>query len=360
MGSFNTTCFASNQTIAPDDECVIVPIIQQAGYRPVEVRSGATSHSLYGITASTCHPDAFWSPVGGFVEGRYRDYGQFELSNTATNRLSVLGFIGWLRDTAATTQAGENECHDLPFDLAGFLAQEAPLLLQLLRPTTTGDESLVDSDAFFAQLVKAWDYIWDVASEHRLFAATDSGVLRPVQFSVMHKAACDGLISIVEARRSWDGHPLDRRSFFERALAQFDASDSAFDERLRKATEGAPDEHERLERVRIFFKVTKFSDALARMGSAAGMSMLGEQETFHQLLPAYAAGDLSAQDLFEALRPLLNRRYVLAGLDVLNLRFSPQVYADQDYSNEMGGLYADFVQATRIAIDRTLRERHGG
>lgn len=358
MGSFNTTCFASNQTIAPSDECVIVPIVQQAGYQPVEVSAGETSHSLYGITASTCHPDAFWSPAGGFVEGRYHDYGQFELSDTPANRFSVLGFIGWLLNTAATTQAGQNECHDLPFDLPGFLAQEAPLLQQLLRPTTTGDAAIVDGDAFFAQLVKTWGYIWEVASEHRLFAKTASGVLRPVQFSVMHKAACDELIRVVEARHSWDGQPLDRRSFFERALAQFDASDAAFDERIRKATADAPDARERFEQVRIFFKVTKFSDALARMGSSAGMNLPEEQETFHALLPAYAAGDLTAQDLFEALRPLLDRRYVLAGLDVLNLRFAPQVYADQDYSNETGGLYADFVQATRTAVDRTLRARH--
>lgn len=37
MGSFNTTCFVTQQTISTEDRAVIFPIIQKSTYNPVEL-----------------------------------------------------------------------------------------------------------------------------------------------------------------------------------------------------------------------------------------------------------------------------------------------------------------------------------
>ncbi len=48
MGSFNTTCLVSQQTIVPYAQCVIIPIQQQSTFNPVSL----TGLDLFNIRLS--------------------------------------------------------------------------------------------------------------------------------------------------------------------------------------------------------------------------------------------------------------------------------------------------------------------
>lgn len=54
MGSFNTSCMVSQQTIVPHAHAVILPISQQATYNPVELIKGGKELSQYGFAHTSC------------------------------------------------------------------------------------------------------------------------------------------------------------------------------------------------------------------------------------------------------------------------------------------------------------------
>lgn len=71
MGSFNTKCFASNQTISPGDKALLFPIRSQQGflYSPIEIKvrapaqmDGTIIEKVQSPTTdnSLCYPNAMF------------------------------------------------------------------------------------------------------------------------------------------------------------------------------------------------------------------------------------------------------------------------------------------------------------
>lgn len=351
MGSFNTTCFASGQTIAPGDKCFILPIRQQSGYRAVEVEVEDEKQDCWGISAATCYPNAFWNPAGAFLEAVYDDYGRVELEQTPLNRRRLFNFILSLANSAAVVQWGENKCHDVPFNLPEFLEKEAPLVNSVRTKTRTEKFDEIELEALFAELVHTWNYIFDVAAEHRLFVGKHyNKVVRPVQFAIMHEASYNNLIKMCDSQTNWSDESLAQRSFLERAIKAT--------KEYEVAAVNEPGVDEELKKLAAVMRNMHFNDALRRIGEFSSMPYPGEHEEIASAMKKCGSNLDDVDSLFESLKPVLDARYVMMGLDIINVKISPMVYASQDYDNEIGRAYAKFIRATSATVSKSRKDRY--
>ena len=122
MGSFNTTCFATQQTISEGNTCYVLPIKQNSGYNGVSLTKGEKTAVGSAVASSTCYSDCFWQPFGGFIKATYADYGQVEIDFTdEENKNKVNALFKELNKSVFVTLAGENPSHDVPFNISNCI-----------------------------------------------------------------------------------------------------------------------------------------------------------------------------------------------------------------------------------------------
>lgn len=364
MGSFNTTCFASGQTIASHDKARVMAVIQQSTFRAVEMALGDRQETHFGIANSTCYPNCFWNPVTPFLPAVYDDYGTFKLTlDTPQQRQQVLSFYLFLLRRGAKVQAGENKSHDIAVDLAEFIKQEAPALIPVLD---AGRRFLdeVNGDAFGLEqeIQEVWEFLTSAVHESRLFAVNYNQVLRPVTFAVMHEAAYRRLVATVEATTTWQKESNALEPFVRRAVASSLEACERVNEKKADAealsklsTEDAKKVLEERRRMGEFFLAENLSGQLQRAGGSEGaqFSRIQLSDIVREHAGQLLAGDVS-QAFLDAVRPYMEDLYAYGALEYLNLRISPMVYAGQDYSNGIGKAYARFVQGV---CDEVTAER---
>jgi hypothetical protein len=319
---------------------MVLPIRQKSGYDLIDMQFRGERHQQPKLASTSCYPSCFWRPVSLWVEAEYYDYGRVTLRDTQCNRQRVVDFLTYCLANTATVTQGDNQYHDLPYDLTAFMAKETPELAAWLTNTTTSS----DADHLWGQAVQAWDYIWEVASKYRLFGVTENdGNLRPVQFALMHRAAYDELVTQAEGQRYFDNPHMKMREVFDRALTK------AKDRIGNKLPSEAHD--------RWYFNHA-FMDELRYIGYFEGMSYPGEEGGMAVYLDAHLNGKINVESLYDQLKPWFEARYVTSGLEALNLKFLPMVYAGQDYANEIGRNYARFVRGTSAVINKARRQRY--
>lgn len=348
MGSFNTSCFVSRQTIATGDACKVMPISQARTYREVELTHGDRAVRAYGHTHSTCYPTCFWEPASGFFDAVYDDYGKFTLSDTDNNRDLLVQFLGEALRHVPNVALGENTSHDIPCDLRGFMASNTPRLLACYGKQAAAPAETADPDLLWPEAVQCWDYLWEVAREARLFWSDYSGVLRPMGFAVMHQTAFDELVAMTNAWVGYGGESYEMRVFFQRALDDVKAWAVKREEK-RLATQPLEERNARLE---SYFAFDKLRNAMERVGGNVRIPYASDYSQFDEVYDDYSNGKLSDDALFELVKPSLELRYACSGLESLNLHFEPMVYAGQDYSNEVGVSYAKLVQSVARKVTR--------
>ena len=365
MGSFNTTCFASNQTIAPGDRCYILPIIQSHTSRPVDIKLGDKEFQCYGSANQTCYPDSFWRPFGGFIKAKYDDGGSVELLDTPVNRQRLVHFFLQLANRAAAIPQGKNRYHDVPFEFASFLETNAPELDKLIKYVRGEDVEgtpSITAPALFAELEAAWGYAADAISEFRLFASDREKYPFQVQLTVMHETAFNNLIAFVEGEKNIKGESLTQRSFFDRNIGAHLESLKESIVKLHEALKDDLPDDKRKELLSLLLEGVQRSELLLDGGLCRMAELNGNAhpaETFETAAPLsrYTSGKTTLDEFFEELKPSLNSRYVLAALELLNVHISPMIYASQDYSNSIGKEYARFVSATRAVVDEQRKNR---
>ncbi len=357
MGSFNTACFVSRQTIASGDACMVTPIMMQSTYRPVELTYGEETSQQYGPCSSTCYPTRFWKPVGSFFEAEYDDYGRVTLTDSKVNRFRLKEFIREALQMTPVVAQGENQYHDVAYDLVKFMTEKAPALLAYLTAKRGEELPAYDGDLFFAQGVACWEYIYEVAQEQRMFWRDYKGVMRPMNFAIMHRAAFDGLVAMTNAWVGWDKESYEMRTFFDRALGEAKQRMAELD----AEAEGASDMNEKQRKhMRKYFAFDRFREAMRRVGGSEGSSYPSEHVVYMEASDAYLDGKLTDDQLFDIMKPWLEIRYACSGLEALNLHFEPIVYASQDYSNEIGDSYAKFVAKVNAQVTRGRNVHHYG
>jgi len=348
MGSFNMSCFASQQTIAPGDLCRVLPIVQKSSYEDILVSKGNQKHAVLGHTHSTCYYDSFWSPIGNFIAAKYDDYGCIELQLDEMARHYLVGLFNEIRQRGWSTEQGDNEHHDLGFDFATFLANEAPGMVPVLDGAESTNGWLHGTqDAEFAL---CWDYIWKVAQKHRLFMSDYKGRPRVFDFALIHEDAYAELVETESQGTDWDGMPLQPEAVLRAALG---SARTLAGERVAKMDSGLPD-------MGGWFMGDRIREKLSR-ADGVGHSIGGPTSSLvSQLCEACWKKELSDVEFIDRCLPLLKDRYALAGLTRLNLRITPAVSAGQDYDNSEGRAYAKFVEKVSSAVTRgRLLEMYG-
>lgn len=340
MGSFCVTCGVSGQVIADDDRCVAIPIIQQSTFEPVKVTFNGETHSLFGIASDTCYPNCFWEPAGAFVTGVYADYGRINPDDTPANRRAMVEFFMDMLK-APVVEEGSNDCHDLPFDMRKLVEEHAPELAKKLK-AMRHREHLDTSQLAFDELEALWEDIWEVADEHRLFASDTVGHVRPMQFALFHGHAFDALVKMAENSKTYRGEPYELGQFLARLLDE-----------LASKSDGAGDE------TLYFVRGQMLAQLNLGLTDSVHAMLLAFNQEHENLLDRHLERELSREDFVEALRPSMNGVYAVKAMHMLNLRFSPVVYAGQDYSNELGQSLVKFIAGVSEKVTADCRSRYG-
>lgn len=350
MGSFNISCGTSGQVIAPGEKCWAIPVIQESTFSPVVMEYLNEEISLYGIANSICNPGCFWRPMTGFVSGTYADYGYIQPEDTPTNRRAMAEFFNTLYRSAPTVFLGENTVHDLAFNIKGFMVEKAPVLAKSLAGLPS--YSRIPSDALvFSELDAVWQYVWDVARESRLFCADRSRHVRPVQFCAMHHVTVNHLTGLANKQSNWDGQAYELGAYLRSVLEKMDVNI-----RLLKAYESLPEAT--VMASQKFFILERIRESLKLGMTDSVHDLLFPFMTDHlDFLERHLVKGMSFDELVEALRPTLTGIYVLAGMDALNLKFSPIVYAGQDYDNSQGKALAKFISTVSKEISKERDKR---
>lgn len=335
MGSFNTACMVSQQVIVPGAEAVILPIHQQATYRPVELVKDNKEISQYGFAHTTCYPTAFWGYSGPIIRGKYYDYGCFEIFNIEENRINMISFFNHLFSDSFITKEGENKCHDVSFNMSS-----------LYNPK---------KEYSFEELQDIWNKIWEVSQENRLFVSDYQGHPRNLQFAVMHRAAADYLIDYVNKANSYEDISYEQKTYFKHYIqGQLDRMIKVFENKKELGD--------------------TFSFFASQLTSLSGYR-LGEQEGCHISyyydnweLVMNAVDDFRAKNedlsklsdelietLFDLFKSQIDHRYIQVGLNWLNIKLSPMVYASQDYDNSTGKSYAKMIRSVGAQINKEIK-----
>ena len=337
MGSFNTSCFVSRQTIAPRDPVIIIPIAQQKSFNPITFSHNEKNFQQFSFANSGCYPTRFWTPVGPFFHATYDDYGRVAIDNTPLNLYKLLIFIQSCLQNLPHVVNGPNKAHDIPLNLPCYLSEKTPELLSFLQSAPT---FYAPPPALFDQAHACWDYIYEVAQEYRAFWFDDSPTPRPLSYAICHLHAYTELIELTNSSATWSGTSNEMRTRF----------DQAFDS-LQTAPASAPSHLRTFHSMRSLEKLFNFAQ---HEGSWYPGEDIATDDILNLCNP-----DLPAPDyLFELIKPWLEPHYACAALLRLNIHFEPIVSASQDYSNEIGSVYAFFVAkvSSNINTDRKISQ----
>ena len=334
MGSFNMTCAASQQTIAPRDPCHVLGLLLSVDSSPINVTKDDVTQDVYGVAHKTCHYDGFWRPVGNFIEAQYDDYGCVAISLDNGNRDKVAFLFHTLLERGWVTKQGDNQYHDLPFDLHAFIKEASPEFYAMLN---VGGRIESVPATFDDVIVKCWEYMWDATRAGRVFLNDYMGIARPFEFTIVQKAAYNALADISAMNTDWHGVSLELDSYLrhilDKAVAALD-EDCADWELANKLREGI-----------------RFAD-----GVGYPMWELGESQ-LRFLAHDLATGAKTKEEVFAILRPLVKDRYALGGYTALNLRLTPAATASQDYHNQVGRDYSEFIGKVSTEVSRMRLER---
>lgn len=340
MGSFNTTCFASNQTIAEHDKARILPIYRQRTFNKIQMQYDGAQFALFGPASSTCYPDCFWAAQGPFFSGTYDDYGRFVLTPDARQWQQLRSFFKDVLQNCPEVKEGENSSHDIPFNFSAFLQEKAPLVHELCVGREDMPQELCEE--LEEQFLASWSYLWSVAQEQRLFYMDHSDEPTPLQFAVMHEDTYQLLLARATSGTNYRGESRAPQAYVRRTL-----------ESAKSAAQKFKDTPERA----LFLYDHHLSACASRLTNmnrhGFDATLSGERwRDLEQLL----AGALSEDDFVEKVAQQLSDTYVMAALDALNLKLSPMVYAGQDYHNETGQAYAEFIAQVSASVTRSRME----
>lgn len=334
MGSFNTSCMVSQQTIVPGAHAVILPISQQATYNPVELVKNGKELSQYGFAHTSCYPTAFWGYAGPMIRGEYDDYGRFELFDTPENQNNLVSFFNTLLKDAFTTKQGENQYHDHAFDI----------------------HAIYDSkkEYSFEELVAIWEKVWDVSQENRLFASDYKGHPRNLQFGVVHQAAADHLINSVEKSKSYSGQSYEQKTYFADYVQNY----------FKRTIEILDSMPEMNGNKMTFFAIQLASLSNYRLGEQEGCYLSHHYDSYKEVIEIIKAADITGQELpsetvdalFEVFEAQIQHRYLHVGLDSFNIKLSPMVYASQDYDNSMGKSFAKMIKTVSAQVNKQIKD----
>ncbi|HDR9105352.1 hypothetical protein [Paraburkholderia sp. A3RO-2L] len=333
MGSFNIKCFASNQVIAEQEKCRVAVILQKARFTPLTVRHGEHESTQLGTTNRCGATDAWWSPVTTFMTGQYTGYSKVGLDSTPENQLALANFFNGLYRSGATVR--DNEKQTTVFDFQALVKKHAPKLHALLSLQTRFYDCIKPDQLDMSEAMTLWDVLQDAIIEDCAYMANGNQDVRPVKLAALHEATFHQLVKTAEASESFWGRRYAREVYFAEAFAGL-------------ASELADVEDE----MKRFVRKDHFRDALRfdTDGKVLRPTTWAFRDAIDGAIDAVADNGVPVSHFLAACAYPLDALYALLGLEQLNIQFCPLTYAGQDYSNEVGKQYADFVTAVSATV----------
>lgn len=341
MGSFNTTCFASMQTIVPETETYIFPIQQETTYNKVKISKENKVFKQFGPSHSTTSPTAFWSYCGPLIKGKYDDYGRFILNDDEQNQINLEDFFFQLSSKIFVTHEGENTSHDLPLNFSTLYSNEKTYS--------------------FNELVKIWNSLWEVSQEQRLFVADYDGNPCSLNFAVMAKRTADYLINYKNNQTDWKENSIDMKtvyfSFIEPTLNKIEK----IIQELKEITDKTAQEHKK---IFLDFAIMDMANMRNLRINDDHISTYYNLENISEIVKEHIGEDgledidILKNKLFNESLPVLEHIYLNSALSDLNIKLIPNYYADQDYHNEMGDLYKNMIIAVNKEIKKDIKEKY--
>lgn len=340
MGSFNTACFVTRQTITPGDEVVIIPIVQSTNNRPITIVNTKTQEEMQVFSSfqSTCYPTGFWQYYGLFIKGTYYDYGRFEISKDPDNVRRLKNLLISLSDDMFLSKRGENKYHDLGMD-----------------PPSV-DESSSDE-----KVLEEWDTLYDGIFEGRVFTKTYFG--NPAQFSVavMLKITYDELINMARKETLYNGIKCTVDELCVEAINEQLSTLRTYYNCLIDANA------ENVGFAMLPIITSAPSRALAGLG-AIGLKDFYTAHLYEQsnVLESEIADLVSSPGKCTVVPP--NIKHLISwqvenlivnlSLSLMEIRIEPTYYTGQDYDNTNGKKFKKLVSTVCAAHNKALNARY--
>lgn len=345
MGSFNTTCVISHQTIKSKDEVYIFPIFQSSSYEEIEFQyedyqNNIIKEKQYSYANTSCYATAFWDNAGPIIEGSYYDYGQFNLTNSENNIKNIQILFNILYENSAETLEGENKSHDIVFNMKN-----------LYNPK---------EHYSFEALSDIWSQMYEALQENRIFIKDNSNKYRPFAVTACHKAAGEYFVNQYKDLKAL-------------AVTEFNKSYQIVSKYLNYLT-GDGVNPQLLDMVNDSLSwplqsMLGLKDLHFSQGSAQSLEYK-YQRSDEQLKEIIAilkdnykndpeSKELSSEicdKLYNEVKPIMLHKVILAGMEHLNIKLAPMPYAYQDYSNDIGNSYTKMVKEVNKTIKGQLKE----
>lgn len=341
MGSYNLTCFSSNQVINEGQKVRLFGIKQSTTFRPVRLTKNGETVSRFGSSNTICGPNAYWTFVAPSISATYRDSGHFDFDLSGLNKWAAVYLICEIFNLSFVAEQGENSAREPKFDFKAQVQQRSSSLFEIL--SSNNKLRLSYSNKEWEQvpdeeIKDILTYLIDSVKDHRVFMLTHFEAIVPFQFAVVSQISFDSFISVQELYDSDFSEAVSRTSAVANAIKE--AHSFVLNRDKSEDTSDAT-------RSNLFDKSCFFRglfDTLFR--GASGGSEQGAP--YVDLLFEYAdavccSKSMTDEQLAEKLFPLISDKYFFDSLFEFNLPFIPFMYAGQDFFNDRGAAYAELV-----------------
>lgn len=346
--SFIVQCFASKQSITEGLPCRIIPLLQGRAYVAAKCsRDGYASQEVYAPSGGP-GVDGNWSPQVGFLEAISDDYGHHQLRDTSNNVRVFSELLFQLAKSCAVVELGDNPSSERAFNMPAHLAEHAPIFWEKLKDLTwPADVPLID----WPEATVVWAELQVFLSKHRVFVADWNRVFRPLSFGVMHEFAYHWFLRQGEATPRL-GRSLGRTEYVTGLVAK------SLERQSTEPSWPGPESENVASVIAAGRMHSDLRDGLRFIGdncigtvpsySMVRASLLDHQETGKSIEDAFLV----------PFKSMLDDQYVLRGLDLCQITLEPQHYAGQDYANEAGMLYAQFVAETSAHVNALVEAKY--
>lgn len=339
MSDNTTRCFASQQTIARKDLCMVIPLMQQASFTEIELSDGEKTHKAWGMRNCSVGLDSLWKPMCSFLPAVFDDFGIATLKiSTNLDRTRAMSFFGDLFSSAMVAAAGKNQYHEPEIDVKGFMESSCPKMFAALAGRQMAFiPVIVTSDEFDTEMTAAWDYVSKAIRHDRLFVTGNNGKPRQVVLGILHQSAADALRDMCEKGSDWDGNSMALKKRIRTALQKAGAArDAAL---ANPGTEENDHSHWlNFEReVKSSASIYTGGESIEHIDARAG----------DHVIRRFAKGEMDLDTAVDNIALAYRDLPTLYGLKMLQLQFQPMAHLCADPTNRLGNAIAEF--ATKLA-----------
>lgn len=342
--SYITQCFASRQVVGEGVPCRVVPLLQSRDFRPATCHPYGEGRPAQLVYAPDSAITGMWLAQEGFMEAIAGDRGEQTLKPTPHTLRVFSHLLYELARRGARVDLGENSSHEPAFDIRELLAKHAPEFAAKL-PETRTTEALISPE----EAAATWKALYMPIHRERVFMADHSGVFRPLGFGIILEDAYQWLLARGESTEEF-GRNFERTTYLDKLIQEG-----------REASEQhRPDSMQTGPQADLWTETmvqNTLRDGLKHI-SRDGLASIRNGWTLYQAVREVLEGKSQEDAVLTPLKGLFDDLYVVRGLDLCNVPFEPQRYAGDDYGNESGKLYAEFVTAMSAAVERDSRIRY--